>query len=99
MNKIKQLCLIGFGAFLFSSCQFATIHGVTNNPVGKKTGTVSLGLFQRKGDFSYSSAAKAGKIDKIGTWEIKYGFGKISTTVSGESDPSQDKGKGKRKGK
>lgn len=98
MKKIAQLCLIGFGSsMLFSSCVFYTVHGVTNNPVGKKTGTVSLGIFQPKGDFSYSSAAKAGKIDKIGTWEIKYGFGKVSTTVSGEPDPNKAKGKGKSK--
>lgn len=95
-----RLCLIGFGTAIFSSCfGLRTIHGVTNNPIGKKTGTASLVPFKRNADFSYSSAAKAGKIDKIGSWEIKYGLFKISTTVSGEPDPSQDKSKGKRKGK
>lgn len=97
MKKTAQLCLLGFGSILFSSCGYYTIHGVTNNPVGKKTGTVSYGAFHRKGDFSYSSAAKAANLTQIGTWEIKTGFLKISTSVSGE--PAAGKGKGKAKGK
>ncbi len=97
MKKITQLCLLGLGSILFSSCTFYTIHGVTNNPVGKKTGTVSMGAFKRKGDFSYSSAANAAKLTQIGSWEIKTGFLKISTSVSGE--PAAGKAKGKAKGK
>ncbi len=97
MKKIAQLCLLGFGSILFSSCTYYTIHGVTNNPVGKKTGTVSMGAFKRKGDFSYSSAAKAGKINQIGSWEIKTGFLKISTSVSGEQAAGTGKAKGKGK--
>lgn len=99
MKKTGQMSLIVCCTMLLTSCSFYTIHGVTNNPVGKKTGIVSMGPFSRNGDFSYSSAAKAGKIDKIGTWEIKIGFLKISTTVSGEMGPGKDKGKGKGKGK
>jgi hypothetical protein len=99
MKQIAQFCLMGFGSMLFSSCGYYTIHGVTNNPVGKKTGTVSYGAFNTKGDFSYSSAAKAGKINQIGSWEIKMGFLKITTTVSGEQAAGQGKDKGKGKGK
>jgi hypothetical protein len=103
MKKVRQLCLIGCSAMLLVSCSFYTIHGVTNNPVGKKTGTVSMTPFKRNGDFSYSAAAKAGKINQIGSWEIKTGFLKISTTVSGEQaagvDKSKDKGKAKSKAK
>lgn len=65
-----------------SSCY--TIHGVTNNEIGTKKGTVVNGAFKRNVDLGYSSAAAAGKIDKIGSWELKTGFLKISLTVSGE---------------
>ena len=64
MKKIVQMCLTGGIVMLLASCGAYTIHGATNNPVGKKTGTVSIGLFSKDKDFSYSAAAKKGKINK-----------------------------------
>ena len=91
MKKIVLL-ILGTYTLLLSSC-FYTIHGVTNNPIGKKSGTVIVGLFQPDQDFSYNAAAKRGNINKIGAWEIKVGFAKISTTVTGEAIEKPKKNK------
>lgn len=77
LQTLMLASVLGLG-----SC--VTIHGVTNNEVGTKKGTVTNGAFKQNVDIGYSSAAAAGKIDKIGTWEIKTGFMKISMTVTGE---------------
>lgn len=93
MRQISKVVLLMVSVMFFSSCAFYTIHGVTNNEIGTKKGVAKVTLFAFKADYSYSAAAAAGKIDKIGSWEIKTGFLSIGMTVTGEKAPGMEKEK------
>lgn len=93
MKQISKVGLLLIGVMFFSSCAFYTIHGVTNNEIGTKKGVAKVTPFAFKADYSYSAAAAAGKIDKIGSWEIKTGFLSLSMTVTGEKAPGTEKEK------
>lgn len=77
---LSGFCLLALG---MSSCTI-TYHGVTNNSVGTKEGVAKSSVFSSDVDYSYSSAAKNGNIQKIGTTKYVYGFFSVQTKITGE---------------
>lgn len=86
-KSTRLLPLLALGCFLFQSC-VTSQYLLTDNAVGSKKGVAKLGLFKKDQDISISTAAKNGKISKIGTVEVRVTtfliFSSVKTIVSGE---------------
>lgn len=82
----KLLVMFSAVAFLLASCTVERTYQLTGAPIGTKTG-VSKSSIIGDSDFSISTAAKNGKITKIGAVEITtkvFIFPKVITKVYGE---------------
>ena len=88
MRKIKTLAALALMTFGLSSCMVYESYSVTGNPIGTKKGVAKTKLFSKDLDVSMRTAAKNGKIQKIGSVDIKtkaYVFFIVTkTTVTGE---------------
>lgn len=88
MKKIKALAIVSVMTFSLSSCLIYESYSVTGNPIGTKTGVAKTHTFKKNVDFTMRTAAKNGKITKIGSVETKTKtYGPIiifKTTVTGE---------------
>jgi NADH:ubiquinone oxidoreductase subunit F (NADH-binding) len=74
------------GLFMLPSCVQQT-YMITDNAVGTKTGVAKLRMFGKDKDISIETAAKNGKITKIGTVEMRVTYFIIpfvKTVVTGE---------------
>lgn len=87
MKKIKTLAAFALMVFGLSSCTVYHQMTVTGNPMGSKKGVAKTKLFKSV-DVSMKTAAKNGKIQKIGAVETKtklyFIFPITKTTVFGE---------------
>ena len=86
MKKIRTLALLAVVTFGLSSCVVYESHSVTGNPIGTKVGVAKSKAFGNS-DVSMRTAAKNGKIDKIGSVETRttiFIIPFIKTTVTGE---------------
>jgi len=85
---MKLMATVALMTFGLSSCMVYESYSVTGNPIGTKEGVAKTKLFSKDLDVSMKSAAKNGKIQKIGSVDIKtkaYVFFLITkTTVTGE---------------
>jgi hypothetical protein len=85
MKKMKFITLVAALPLIMSSCVIYSSHWTTGNPIGTKTGESRTKLFSKTSDAGIGAAAKAGKITKIGSVDIKRtSFGSIIVTVTGE---------------
>ena len=80
MNKKLKL--------LLQSCIVMDSTQLTDNPIGSKKGVATMKMFSSNTDISIASAAKNGKITKIGSVEKRYTvyliFPVYTTIVTGE---------------
>ena len=84
---MKKLTLLAAVIFSLSSCVVYESHTVTGNPIGTKKGIAKGHIFSKNLDFTMSTAAKKGKIDKIGSVDTKVTVFLIpfyKTVVTGE---------------
>lgn len=88
MKKIKTLVAVALMAFGLSSCVVSESYSVTGNPIGTKKGVAKSHSFSKNFDVSMKTAAKNGKIQKIGSVDTKTKAYLIlivsKTTVTGE---------------
>jgi hypothetical protein len=71
MKNLKTIligCALAIG---MSSCVVHQTHTVTGNPIGTKKGVAKANAFNPDADFTIRTAAKKGKIDKIGSVDTK----------------------------
>lgn len=71
MTKIQNLIAASVIAFGLSSCVVYETHTVTGNPIGTKKGVAKANAFQSDADYSMRTAAKKGKISKIGSVDTR----------------------------
>tara|TARA_R110002049_G_scaffold216691_2_gene388151 strand:- start:196 stop:450 length:255 start_codon:yes stop_codon:yes gene_type:complete len=84
---MKKLTLMAAVIFSLSSCVVYESHTVTGNPIGTKVGVAKSSVFGKDQDYTMATAAKKGKIDKIGSVETKvtvFIFPFYKTVVTGE---------------
>ncbi|MBL4709876.1 MAG: hypothetical protein JKY48_15700 [Flavobacteriales bacterium] len=70
MKKMKALVAVSLMVFGLSSCVVYETHSVTGNPIGTKKGVAKTKLFGNS-DVTMRTAAKNGKITKIGSVDTK----------------------------
>lgn len=71
MRKIRISLAALVIVFGLSSCVVYETHTVTGNPIGTKKGVAKASAFSSNADYTMRTAAKKGKINKIGSVDTR----------------------------
>lgn len=71
MKKIQKLIAALAITVGLSSCVVYETHTVTGNPIGTKRGVAKASAFSPSADYTMRTAAKKGKINKIGSVDTR----------------------------